>query len=354
MKTHVLISCVSKKLDRPAPAKDLYTSPLFKSAYQYATSLKPDTIFILSAKYGLLSCDEVIAPYDETLNDMKASEVKAWAKRVLTELAQRTDLEKGHFVILAGDKYRKYLVPHLQHHHIPMEGLRIGKQLSWLKSKMSNGRFCAELHALLHSAERHLFPFDSKVIPKNGIYLLFEKGEKGHGAERIVRIGTHTGRNQLRSRLHQHFLKENKDRSIFRKNIGRAILNKANDPFLEQWEWDLTSTESRKKYPSCLTSTRQAEVEAQVSDCIRKHFSFVVFEVQDKERRLELESRLISTVSRCTCCKPSEAWLGLHSPKKKIRESGLWLVNELYKDPLREEDWEFLCKQLEVNKVNLP
>jgi len=28
---------------------------------------------------------------------------------------------------------------------------------------------------------------------------------------------------------------ENKDRSIFRKNIGRALLNKDNDPFIEQW-----------------------------------------------------------------------------------------------------------------------
>jgi len=346
MKTHVLISCVSKKLDRPAPAKDLYTSTLFKSAYQYATSLKPDTIFVLSAKYGLLSCDKVIAPYDETLNDMKARQVEAWAKRVLTELAQRTDLEKDHFVFLAGDKYRKYLVPHLRHYRIPMEGLRIGKQLSWLKSKVSNGSFCADLHALFQNAERHLFPFDSKAIPKNGMYVLFEKGEKGHRADRIVRIGTHTGTNQLRSRLHQHFLKENKDRSIFRKNLGRAILNRTNDPFLEQWEGDLTSSENKERYSCRLDSARQAEVEALVSDYIRKHFSFVVFEVLDKEKRLELESRLISTVSRCTCCRPSDSWLGLHSPKKKIRESGLWLVNELYKDPLREEDWDFLCKQI--------
>jgi len=349
MTTHVLISCVSKKLDRPAPAKDLYTSPLFKSAYRYATSLKPDTIFILSAKYGLLSCDKVIAPYDETLNDMKASEVEAWAKTVLTELTQKTDLKKDRFVFLAGNRYRKYVIPHLQHYSIPMEGLGIGKQLSWLKSKVSNGSFCADLHALLGNAERHLFLFDSKAIPKNGIYVLFEKGEKGHGTDRIVRIGTHTGTNQLQSRLHQHFLKENKDRSIFRKNIGRATLNKANDVFLEQWEWDLTSSGNKKKYSPCLNFTRQAEVEAQVSDYIRKHFSFVVFEVQDKERRLELESRLISTVSRCESCGPSGSWLGLHSPKQKIRESGLWLVNELYKDPLREEDWRFLCEQLGVN-----
>jgi len=44
----------------------------------------------------------------------------------------------------------------------------------------------------------------------------------------------------LCSRLKQHFAKENKDRSVFRKNIGRCILNKANDDYLTKWEWDLT------------------------------------------------------------------------------------------------------------------
>jgi hypothetical protein len=35
--------------------------------------------------------------------------------------------------------------------------------------------------------------------------------------------------------LKEHFVNENKDRSIFRKNIGRALLNKDNDYFIEQW-----------------------------------------------------------------------------------------------------------------------
>ena len=31
--------------------------------------------------------------------------------------------------------------------------------------------------------------------------------------------------------------------------------------------------------------------------------------------------------------------IGLHSPKKKIRESGLWLVNELWKETLSTEEF---------------
>jgi hypothetical protein len=73
-------------------------------------------------------------------------------------------------------------------------------------------------------------------------------GELAHGTNRIVRIGTHTGNDQLRSRLKQHFLIENKDRSIFRKNIGRALLNKDHDPFLGQWELDLTSRQAKLQH----------------------------------------------------------------------------------------------------------
>ena len=76
---------------------------------------------------------------------------------------------------------------------------------------------CEKLHKLFCDMDRLKFPFDKNKIPLNGIYVLFQKGEKGHGADRIVRIGTHTGSNQLVSRLFQHFLNENKDRSIFRK-----------------------------------------------------------------------------------------------------------------------------------------
>jgi aspartate oxidase len=91
---------------------------------------------------------------------------------------------------------------------------------------------CQTIHQLSRHLKRHQFPFDNPEIPKNGIYFLFEKQENGHGQDRIVRVGTHTGDNQLYSRLKQHFLNENKDRSIFRKNIGRALLTKNKDLFL--------------------------------------------------------------------------------------------------------------------------
>jgi hypothetical protein len=91
---------------------------------------------------------------------------------------------------------------------------------------------CLVFHALVNSLPRYRFPVNAHELPHNGIYVLFEDGEYAHGKDRVVRVGTHTGNNQLRSRLEQHFIRENKDRSIFRKNIGRALLNRDHDPFL--------------------------------------------------------------------------------------------------------------------------
>jgi hypothetical protein len=73
---------------------------------------------------------------------------------------------------------------------------------------------CSELHSLVRRGTRWSFPFDPASIPLNGICVLFEKGEECHGGTRIVRVGTHTGDGQLRSRVLQHFVMENKDRSF--------------------------------------------------------------------------------------------------------------------------------------------
>lgn len=221
-------------------------------------------------------------------------------------------------------------------------------------NKNSSSHHCCKLHALFHEMKQHKFPF-SGDIPKNGIYVLFESGEHGHGGDRIVRVGTHTGNDQLKSRLNQHFTAENKDRSIFRKNIGRALLNKESDPFLEQWEWDLTSRESKNRYSHLLDKCKKESTEKKVTNYIQNNLSFIVISVDDKEERLTLESRIISTVSLCSLCRPSDAWLGLQSPKFKIRESGLWLVNELYKKTIDNIEFERVSQLCSMaNKPSQP
>jgi hypothetical protein len=203
-------------------------------------------------------------------------------------------------------------------------------------------QICYSLHQLFNSLTVFSFPFDARLLPKKGIYILFEDGEKAHGTNRIVRVGTHTGVNRLPSRMKAHFIKENKDRSIFRKNIGRALLGRDHDPFLEQWELDLTTSEAKQRYLPVIDLARQKQVERQVSEYIQEHLRFVVFQVDDKQKRLDWESKIISTVSWCTECGPSPTWLGNTSPKEKIRQSGLWIINELYKVPLTDKKFNEL------------
>lgn len=198
---------------------------------------------------------------------------------------------------------------------------------------------CGSLHEWVRTLPAYRFPFDGVEMPENGIYVLFEKGEQAHGGARIVRVGTHTGEGQLVSRLKQHFAVPNKDRSIFRKNIGRALLARDGDPFLADWELDLTTRAARLLHGGRIDPAKQESVEESVSDYIRENFSFAVIGIDTKEERLRLESRIISTVSLCPVCKPSAGWLGNFSPKEKIRESGLWIVNELYKEPLDAADF---------------
>lgn len=136
MRKIVLISCVSKKLSKPAKARDLYISPLFKFNLAYAKSLKPNTIYVLSAKYGLVRLDQKLFPYNETLNTKKVGDIKTWAKNVLSQLRQVADLERDEFILLAGERYRRFIMPDMRHTRVPLAGLGLGRQLQFLKRKL--------------------------------------------------------------------------------------------------------------------------------------------------------------------------------------------------------------------------
>jgi cytoplasmic iron level regulating protein YaaA (DUF328/UPF0246 family) len=129
----VLISCVSKKLNHKARACELYISPLFKFNLKYANKFNPDKIFILSAKYGLVKLDDEIQTYNQTLNKMKKEDIEKWSENVLEKLNSLTDLGKDEFIFLAGERYRRFIIPKISNYQIPLKGLGIGKQLKFLK-----------------------------------------------------------------------------------------------------------------------------------------------------------------------------------------------------------------------------
>ena len=134
-----LISCGKRKASDPAPARDLYQGDLFQKSLAYAEQVVGvDESYILSAKHGLIALDEVIAPYEMTLNTMGVADIREWADRVLGQLWSVADLEKDRFTILAGANYRKFLVPHMRNVEVPLEGLMFGQQLRFLKQALDN------------------------------------------------------------------------------------------------------------------------------------------------------------------------------------------------------------------------
>ncbi len=133
----VLIACSQSQLPSRAAVKDLFISPLFRYNLQYAERLNPDLVFILSAKYGLLELDEVIDPYDVAIaKKTPHDEQVTWSNGVLKQLKEQCSLKNDEFVFLAGDNYRKHLLPHIDTYTVPMTGLRIGEMLKYLKNEL--------------------------------------------------------------------------------------------------------------------------------------------------------------------------------------------------------------------------
>ena len=68
---------------------------------------------------------------------MKSADIRRWAENVMEQINSRVNLDEMTVIFLAGDKYRKYLLPHIPSYEIPLQGLRIGEQLQRLKALTS-------------------------------------------------------------------------------------------------------------------------------------------------------------------------------------------------------------------------
>jgi hypothetical protein len=199
------------------------------------------------------------------------------------------------------------------------------------------------------------YPFERDQLPENGIYFVYEIGEIwGHGGHnpRIVRVGTHREGN-FRKRIAEHFLLDAAkmnfdstkspphDRSIFRKHIGRALLNRAGDPYISIFDLDFMKSRIREEHGHLRDIDKERQIEAEVTRILREQFSFrfVVFVGQSERMGSKgLEAPLIGTLAHCRECRPSKNWLGQYSPIAQVRQSGLWLVQHLRSEPLSDTD----------------
>jgi hypothetical protein len=142
MVTIGLVACSKRKLDHPAPARELYTSPLFRAASAYCERTY-DRWLILSALYGLVEPDQVIEPYDVTLRGMTARERWVWIREVgdgpLADVVNRAGYEGlGAVYLHAGLLYRAAF--QRDKIMVPLAGLGIGQQLAWYKARTVDAR----------------------------------------------------------------------------------------------------------------------------------------------------------------------------------------------------------------------
>jgi hypothetical protein len=135
-----LVGCVKSKLTRAAPARDLYTSPLFQARRAWVER-STDRWYILSAKHGLVSPSTVLDPYDVTLTDLPHAARRRWSAAVVEALFREIGpLRDHHFEIHAGRAYVDFGLTHGlisagSTVSLPTAGLGLGRQLQFYAAR---------------------------------------------------------------------------------------------------------------------------------------------------------------------------------------------------------------------------
>lgn len=344
MKKIAIIGCSNQKLNGRHRAGDLYTSQRFKKAYQYANNINSDVIFILSAKHGLIHQDELIEYYDvayQSLSKMEKDLLHKTVRRQLVELSQKYHFDPlvDLFVLLAGKDYAAILAGSLSYLYKPLANLQMGyalQQLNFLNQAQHN-ILSTQIHALFNQAAKfRSFNWQnySTLGFTNGLYVFFDKNHQlDDELFRIVRVGTHTQDNNLINRIRNHY-RGSKNSSIFRKNIGIALLNSRNDDYLKIWQLDTSQPVIREKFADKINKLKEAELEQEITNYINDNLFFVAFEAPSAAERLKIESGLISALTYATNNKQAHDWLGNFSGKLNILRSGMWLVKEMDLEPI--------------------
>ena len=244
MKTVVLVACTKEKYKGTYPAGYIYMkSREFRKYMEYARLLtSSENIFVISALHGLLPLDTLIKNYEYALAGKPKFVKDIWGKRVAEQLKLSFDVSETMFVVLADANYFIPLMPHLPNMKMPLKNVLLGCRLSKIDEliyeakKLSEGAStCYKLHRLFNSLPRYKWDTINRINFNNGIYIVFEKGETFYGIDRIVHVGTHRSDDRLIGKLKDHFWSANCDNSVIRKNIGRAILRRNNNPYLRIW-----------------------------------------------------------------------------------------------------------------------
>lgn len=346
------VACSKTKSARKLPAAALYTSALFRKSLLAAID-RSEKVYILSAKHGLLGCDDMIEPYDTTLKTMARSERALWGTRTGAQLASVLR-PQDTAVLLCGEEYLTPLQPELERINValetPLGSLSLGSRLSYLKElngeyelRATANRFfklMQEVWAAQGGGRRIELTNGRQDWPKRGVYFILSAHSLGRARmPRIVRVGTHAvsqgSKTTLWNRLSTHRGTEagsgSHRSSIFRLHVGRAWARYAADKC-----WPETWAQGQ----SAPLKIRQGEqmLEQQVSRLIGA-MNVIWLDVDDeagpKSERAYIERNVIGLLSRIGLLQniAEPDWLGHFSADWRIASTGLWNLNYIFYRP---------------------
>lgn len=130
----VLVGCSGWKAGTSRAAAELFTGAAFSKARDLALRSSAPW-YVLSAKFGLLHPDEVVAPYDVSLPKQSSRYREAWGSWVVGQLGEHHELRGLVVEVHAGRGYCQPLEDPLARAgatlHEPLAGLRLGQRLAW-------------------------------------------------------------------------------------------------------------------------------------------------------------------------------------------------------------------------------
>lgn len=159
--TVVLVGCSKQKRTERVTAAEMYSpSPLFRKQMAVARQdVRSTRIFIVSAKYRLMSPHRIIKPYEYQISDMTRDERREWADWVIDDLYDRMScrfyepdwqqkrealpLRALDVVLMMGASYARPLraaAPDDWTFTEPLAGMQIGERLRWLNRAIRRAR----------------------------------------------------------------------------------------------------------------------------------------------------------------------------------------------------------------------
>ncbi|MFJ6014499.1 DUF6884 domain-containing protein [Streptomyces sp. NPDC092952] len=183
----VVIPCSGKKKDSPAPAGEMYLGSYHRACRATADALTADNglVLVLSSRYGLVTLDEVLEPYEMRLRDRGAVSdlvLRAQARKLGVNTVQDV-------TVLAGADYVTSARSVWPHASAPLTGLGIGKQrkhLAELRTRAAKTGAAQPVETAFADAPMYKVPYDYRQTRRP--YTVSVAGPGRHDGEPTTRF----------------------------------------------------------------------------------------------------------------------------------------------------------------------